>query len=100
MTIDSFVCDHKKTLLAAAGTPRPFTPTTGAERTFTPSARLTLLANLLTNLGLPTPISTSTNGGLPSLAKCTEVGERRALEKEMKVRFDYYDGSGKFLFSC
>lgn len=69
-----------QTLLAAAGLTRPFTPSTGAERTLSPSARLALLAGLLNELGLKTSAST-----LPSLAMCKEVGERKALEREMKV---------------
>lgn len=73
-----------KALLVLAGVLRPFSRTTGAERTLTVSARLDRLEGLLVELGLPCGKGVGTK--MPSEAKAREVGTARALEQEVKVR--------------
>ncbi|BGP41739.1 hypothetical protein JCM10450v2_005805 [Rhodotorula kratochvilovae] len=68
-----------KELLSAASGPRAFTAATGAERTLTVDRRTEILEGLLKTLGLPVK-----NGKLPSMGKAKEVGEKRALAKEMQ----------------
>ena len=71
-------------LVTLAGTSRPFTASTGAERTLTVSQRIEILEGLLEKLGLLA--GKAGEKKLPSLSRAREVGEKRALEKEMQVR--------------
>ncbi|GAA5867491.1 hypothetical protein JCM3774_003851 [Rhodotorula dairenensis] len=67
-----------KELLTAAASPRPFTASTGAERTLSVSKRTEILEGLLDGLGLAVQA-----GKLPTLSKAKAIGEKRALAKEM-----------------
>lgn len=67
-------------LLVAAGGTRPFNGSTGPERTLSASDRIARIQEVLKGVGL------NAEGALPSLAKATAIGEKRALAKEMKVR--------------
>ncbi|KWU43507.1 hypothetical protein RHOSPDRAFT_34966 [Rhodotorula sp. JG-1b] len=71
-----------KELVTAAGTSRPFTASTGAERTLIVSQRIEILEGLLEKLGLLEV--NKRDKKLPSLSRAREVGEKRALEKEMQ----------------
>ncbi|GAA5883912.1 hypothetical protein JCM16303_004694 [Sporobolomyces ruberrimus] len=68
-----------KNLLKLAGTPRPFTVSTGSERTLSITQRTKILETLLSDLGL---FKKGVSGRLPSESKAKEVGTRRELEKE------------------
>ncbi|POY70036.1 hypothetical protein BMF94_6973 [Rhodotorula taiwanensis] len=67
-----------KALLSAAASPRPFTATTGAERTLAVSRRKEILEGLLKDLGLPVK-----GDKLLTLARAKDIGEKRLLAKEM-----------------
>ncbi|GAA6017072.1 hypothetical protein JCM10207_001476 [Rhodosporidiobolus poonsookiae] len=67
-----------KALLTAASGPRAFTAATGAERKLSVDRRTEILEGLLGELGLPV-----VGGKLPQMAKAKEIGEQRALDKEM-----------------
>ncbi|ORY77247.1 hypothetical protein BCR35DRAFT_305551 [Leucosporidium creatinivorum] len=71
-----------KALLTHAGCLRPFNKETGAERTLSVSTRLARLEGLLNDLGLK--CGSGVGSKMPSEGKCKDVGEARALEKEMK----------------
>ncbi|GAA5964953.1 hypothetical protein JCM8115_007093 [Rhodotorula mucilaginosa] len=73
-----------KELAAAAGTSRPFTASTGAERTLTVSRRIEILEGVLEKLGLMAVNKGDGDRRMPSLSKAKQVGEKRALEKEMQ----------------
>lgn len=66
----------------AVGNPRFFNGSTGAERTLTASERITILDDILRAAGF------KRSGALPSLRECQEVGDRRALTKDMQVSRD------------
>lgn len=75
-----------QSLLTAAAAPRPFTASTGAERTLPVERRTEILETLLASLGLAVK-----GERLPSLSKAKEVGEKRLLAKEMEVRSGDHD---------
>jgi len=67
-----------------AGTLRPFTAQSGAERTLSVSTRFGILSNLLNELGLKVT-GNGSSGKLPSEAKAKDIGEQREIEKESEV---------------
>lgn len=71
-----------KDLLKAAGVARPFTATTGAERTLPIKERLVILEDKLNELGLKCGSGVGTS--MPSLKKAQELGEKRAIEQELE----------------
>jgi len=68
--------------------PRPFTASTGAERTLSSKERIEHLEGLLDSLGLIAKKSGKGGGGrkLASESKAKNVGHLRELEKETEVR--------------
>ncbi|GAA6030380.1 hypothetical protein JCM8097_009080 [Rhodosporidiobolus ruineniae] len=69
----------KALLSTAAPSSRPFTASTGAERSLTVARRTEILEQRLADLGLPV----AQGGKLPSLEKARRVGEKREMEREM-----------------
>lgn len=71
-----------------AGTTRPFTASTGAERTLSSLERIKHLEGLLDGLGLIAKSKGKAGGGerrLASESKAKDVGHLRELEKETEV---------------
>lgn len=90
----SLILRRRQVRCGAVGNPRFFNGTTGAERTLTAVERISILDDILRGAGF-----NRSGGAMPSIQKCQEVGDRRALEKEMKVSSSCESPFSAFTFS-